>query len=87
MLMLEGNILITDKNPREGIAGRSERKRLFLVCDYCFWAASALPTRKIDLFACPECSKPISSMALSDGGRYSSENNDRRGLGVESAAE
>ena len=80
--MLEGDALVSEPavgdNPTNKLSGR--KKRLFLVCDYCYWSASALATRKDDPFACPACHKPISSLPLSDRESYNFNYDIRRGV-------
>jgi len=82
MLMLEGNLLVADVSPSESIVVKlsGRKKRLFLVCDYCYWSASALPTRRFDLSACPECTRPISSLPLPDEEQIGGHD-DLRGFG------
>jgi len=43
-----------------------QKKRLFLICDFCYWTATSLPTRKDDAERCPECQGSIVGLPLSD---------------------
>jgi len=50
------------------IAGVDSSLRLpreFLICEFCFWAASAISTRKHDIMKCPQCNSAISRIPLS----------------------
>jgi hypothetical protein len=40
--------------------------RLFLMCDFCFWAASAINSRRQDIVTCPQCEQQLSSIPLGD---------------------
>jgi len=42
------------------------KKRLFLICESCYWTATSLPTRKDDVARCPECQGSIVGLPLSD---------------------
>ncbi len=48
-----------------GIDSSVRLPREFLICDFCFWAASAISTRKHDIVVCPQCSASISRIPLS----------------------
>ena len=84
-------LLMDDKTPRAvkemSIALQIDPKlslakpRLFLICDDCYWCASAIKTRLVDLDSCPQCQKQISSIPLTDNERYTY--NYDKGHGVE----
>jgi hypothetical protein len=44
--------------------------RLFVICDNCFWVASAVSARYFDPVSCPMCAKQLSSLPISNGERY-----------------
>lgn len=54
--------------------------RQFLICDYCFWAASAISTRRYDLVKCPQCSEPVSRLPLSENESFTFNYDNRRGV-------
>ena len=82
--MLEASLV---SECRDGVNTDDElsrrKKRLFLLCDSCYCSASALPTRKDDPFACPECHRPISILPLSDDESYRSCYEEYRNVDVE----
>ena len=41
--------------------------RDFLICDYCYWVASGISTRRTNVVACPRCKKSISRIPLTPG--------------------
>jgi len=57
-------------------------ERLFLICDHCYWSASALPTRKSDSTVCPKCNSTVSVLPLSTGERYAFSYDEKRGVEV-----
>jgi hypothetical protein len=58
------------------------RERLFLICDRCYWCASALPTRKSHNLICPECKESLSSLPIATGERYAFSCDAKRGVEV-----
>lgn len=48
-----------------------QKRRSFVICDDCFWIASAIDADKFDATSCPMCSKLISSTLLADNESYS----------------
>jgi hypothetical protein len=40
--------------------------RQFLICDYCFWAASAIGIRRREVVSCPACDQPLSKIPLGE---------------------
>ena len=40
--------------------------REFLICDFCYWAASAISTRKYEVATCPQCNLQVSRIPLGD---------------------
>ncbi|HKZ61153.1 MAG TPA: hypothetical protein VJZ68_01880 [Nitrososphaera sp.] len=52
------------------VTSKLTRTRLFLICDDCYWCASAITTRLIDIDSCPQCKKQVSSIPLADNERY-----------------
>jgi hypothetical protein len=47
-----------------------QKTRVFLICDDCFWCASALKSRLVEIDCCPQCQKQISSIPLADNEGY-----------------
>jgi len=63
--MLEA-VTLTEADPNGSSSSKTERKkRLFVICNSCYWSASSLPTRKDDIAKCPECRGAISGFPLS----------------------
>ena len=54
-----------------------------MICDDCFWVASAIGADKFDTISCPLCSKRISSTPLADNESYSYNYDERRGVEVD----
>jgi hypothetical protein len=62
----------------------SERKRrLFMICDNCFWVASLIDADKFDATSCPMCNKQVSSTPIADNESYSYNYNERRGVEID----
>jgi hypothetical protein len=60
--------------------------RQFLICDFCFWAASAISTRTRDVVTCPKCDVMISRIPLSDNESFSFNYDKKRGVELDFAA-
>ena len=60
--------------------------RQFLICDFCFWAASAIGTRRRDIVACPKCDAKLSRIPLSDNESFTFNYSERRGVELDFAA-
>jgi hypothetical protein len=54
--------------------------RQFLMCDFCFWAASAISTRRHDIVSCPQCSQPVSRIPLSNNEQFTYNYEQKRGV-------
>lgn len=65
------------------ITGSQQKRRLFVICDECFWVASAIDADKFDATSCPLCNRRISSMSLAENESYSYTYNERRGVEVD----
>jgi len=61
----------------------STKTGLFLICDDCYWCASAITTRLIDIDSCPQCEKQVSSIPLADNERYSYNYDESHGVEVD----
>lgn len=59
------------------------KTRLFLICDDCYWCASAIKTRLIEIDSCPHCQKPVSSIPLADNEGYTYNYDERHGVEVD----
>jgi hypothetical protein len=46
------------------------KQKMFIICDNCFWCASALSMRRYDFISCPQCKKPLSSLPISNDETY-----------------
>lgn len=57
--------------------------RQFLICDSCFWAASAINIRRHDIFTCPECKTEVSHIPLTDDEIFTFNYDGRRGVELE----
>ena len=60
--------------------------REFLICDFCFWAASAISERRHDVVKCPHCGAAISRIPLSDNERFNFSYDKKRGVELDFAA-
>lgn len=54
--------------------------RQFLICDFCFWAASAINIRTHDILTCPQCNTEVSHIPLSDNERFTFSYDFKRGV-------
>jgi hypothetical protein len=59
------------------------KTRLFLICDDCYWCASATRTRLVEIDSCPQCQKQVSSIPLTDNEGYTYNYDKRHGVEVE----
>lgn len=59
------------------------KQRLFIICDDCFWCASAINTRMHHIDTCPRCGKAVSSLLLSTGEAYRYNYTRTRGVELE----
>jgi hypothetical protein len=59
------------------------KQRLFIICDDCFWCASAINTRMHDIDSCPQCRKAVSSLPLSADEAYRYNYTPSRGIELE----
>ena len=60
--------------------------RQFLICDFCFWAASAIGTRTRDVVTCPKCDAILSRIPLSVDESFSFNYDKRRGVELDFAS-
>jgi hypothetical protein len=54
--------------------------RHFLICDFCFWAASATSFRRHDIVSCPQCEQLISRIPLGDNESFTFTFENKRGV-------
>jgi hypothetical protein len=59
--------------------------RQFLICDFCFWAASAISTRRHDIVTCPQCDAVVSRLPLGDKETFTFNYDERRGVELDFA--
>ena len=55
-------------------------QREFLICDFCFWAASAICIRRHDVVTCPQCKAVVSRIPVSDNERFTFSYDKKRGV-------
>jgi hypothetical protein len=60
-----------------------QKKRLFIICDDCFWCASALDTRPADIDSCALCARPVSSLPIGQNEKYLFKYTPKRGVELE----
>ena len=65
------------------ITASEQKQRLFVICDDCFWVASAIDADKFDATSCPLCSEHISSIPLADSESYTYNYSERSGVEVD----
>ncbi len=59
--------------------------REFLICDFCFWTASAISTRRHDIVACPQCDAAISRIPLAEKESFTFNYDKKRGVELDFA--
>lgn len=60
------------------------KQRLFIICDDCFWCASAINIRMHNIDACPQCGKKaVSSLPLCIDEAYRYNYTQTRGVELE----
>jgi hypothetical protein len=59
--------------------------REFLICDFCFWAASAVSTRRHDVVTCPQCDAMISRIPLAEKESFTFSYDKKRGVELDFA--
>ena len=52
----------------------------FLMCDNCFWTASAVSFRLLDIRHCPKCDSSLSRIPLGPSESFTVSYNDKRGI-------
>jgi hypothetical protein len=77
LLELDANIFLITETTKPQV---KQQKRLFIICDDCFWVASALSARYFDPVVCPICDKPLSSLPISNEERYNYNYTRTRGV-------
>lgn len=60
--------------------------REFLICDFCFWAASATSMRRHDVVTCPQCNAMVSRIPLTENESFTFNYDERRGVELDFAA-
>jgi hypothetical protein len=64
-------------------AAEEFKQRLFIICDDCFWCASAITIRMHNIDTCPQCGKAVSSLPLSINEAYRYNYTQTRGVELE----
>ena len=80
--------LLTDENSPKAITSivlqsQLTKTRLFLLCDNCYWCASAIKTRLIDIDSCPQCEKQVSAIPLTENESYTYNYDQKHGVEVD----
>jgi hypothetical protein len=65
---------------------RRKLSRQFLICDFCFWAASSISTRRRDVLTCPQCSAEVSRIPLADNESFTFSYDKRHGVELDFAS-
>jgi uncharacterized paraquat-inducible protein A len=65
------------------VIGRPALPKQFLICDFCFWSASALSIRRSDIMECPRCSRLLSRIPLAKEEIYLFNYSPARGVELE----
>jgi hypothetical protein len=60
--------------------------RQFLICDFCFWAASAITIRRHDVLTCPQCNAEVSRIPLAANESFTFSYDSRRGVELDFAS-
>jgi hypothetical protein len=74
---VETNVLLLTETSRPQV---KQQGRQFIICDDCFWVASAVSRRYFDPVNCPVCGKPLSSIPISNGESYAYKYTKTRGI-------
>jgi hypothetical protein len=77
VILVEPNTFLVTESTKPQV---KRQKRLFMICDDCFWVASAISARYFDPVTCPMCDKPLSSLPISNGERYDYNYTRNRGI-------
>jgi hypothetical protein len=77
ILEVDTNVLLITETAKPQV---KQQERLFVICDDCFWVASALSQRYFDPVTCPVCGKSLSSLPISNDERYTFSYNLTRGV-------
>jgi hypothetical protein len=68
------------------IDNSSKLSRQFLICDSCFWAATAITTRRHNVMTCPQCDAVLSCIPLADNESFTFRYDSKRGVELDFAA-
>jgi hypothetical protein len=68
---------------KSGFSDNELRQKLFVICDNCYWAASALSIRPYDIDKCPVCKDMVSSLPLENNEVYKYNFTPSRGVELE----
>lgn len=80
ILECDVNVFLTTESARPQV---KRQKRLFVICDDCYWCASALSERYFDAVTCPMCNKGVSSIPISRDEYYYYNYTPNRGIELE----
>jgi hypothetical protein len=68
------------------IDNSSKLSRQFLICDSCFWAATAITTRRHNVMTCAQCDAVLSCIPLADNESFTFTYDNKRGVELDFAA-
>jgi hypothetical protein len=68
------------------IGNSSKLSRQFLICDSCFWAATAITTRRHNVMTCPQCDAVLSCIPFADNESFTFLYDSKRGVELDFAA-
>src|ERR1700752_961245 len=77
ILEVDTNVFLITETAKPQV---KQQKRLFIICDYCYWCASAVSQRYFDPITCPQCRRPLSVLHISNDEMYKYNYDKTRGV-------
>lgn len=77
ILEVDTNVFLITETAKPQV---KQQKRLFVICDDCYWCASALSQRYFDPVTCPQCHRPLSLLHISNDETYRYNYDKTRGV-------
>jgi len=77
ILEVDTNVFLITETTKPQV---KQKKRLFIICDDCYWCASALSQRYFDYVICPKCDMPLSFLPISNDEIYKFNYDKTRGV-------